>query len=337
MKKNILYIFMVYLMWVICDVAVADTPFGLPNEINNYSFDKNQAFIAVKVRGNDYNIMFVDFENKVIKKLAEGNIGAFAINKNQTLLAYVKNHGEKIVVINISDGEKLYKGGRVSQDFLRWSETGNQLTFFDERKERLYVISFDGDNLIEKFVKADGEVITVKWNHVCRCFDYQFMPSEDSGKSALYGVYRFIDGKLVRKNVKSLLVSPNGKYYLLSKSVYETGNFLYVYDSRTDKLLKEYFSGSQVRGQTGIIWKDNIVRVLGFPSASINIDTGKIISSRNNDLTTLDDLNKPQIRTIDDLASDNYGYVLMWNLDKNIFEVEDISTGKIIKTYKKFW
>jgi len=336
MHKNILYIPMIFWAWVICDVTLAGVPIGKPNRMNNYSFHNEQAYITEKTGSADYNILYIDFKNKVTRVLAKGNIGDFAISKDKTLLAYVKDHGEIVIVINIADGEKLYKNGRASQDFLQWSETGNQLTFFDERKEKLYVINFDA-NVIEKFAKAKGDIISVKWEKSCRCFDYQFIPSEDSGRSALYGVFRFIEDRLVKSEKKSLLVSPDGKYYLVPRSEYETGNFLYVYDYKTDKLLRQYDSGEFLMGRTSVIWKNDIVRMLGYPSGSINVDTGKIISSRNGYLLAYGEINPRPERTFTDLASDKKDYVLMWDRKKEVFKVEDISTGKIIKTYKKFW
>jgi len=332
MKNKYSAFFLICCTWLSCNVSVAGTPFHTSIAINNYNFNSEQAIIFEKTN-SDYQVMFADFKNMSARKIIRGNIGSFAVSENGVFLAYIENLGEKITIIHIVSGKKIYFGGRADQNFLQWSNVGNKLTYFDERVGRLYVVDVD-DKLNVYSVKADADIITAKWNVNCHCFYYQFMPIEDPG---LYGVFRINNGKLIKTKEKSILVSPNGQYYLQPQAVFETANYLSVYDTNSDKLLSKFDTGSLLQGQTGIIWKGNIVRMLGYPSGSINVEIGKILSSRNGDLMAYDKLRKYSPHNYFDLASDNYGYILMWNIKKKIFEVEDIGTGKTIKTYKKFW
>lgn len=331
MKSHTIFIF---ILLIVNDGAFAERYFSSPTSSNNYIHDQEIAFIPSYEDDKDTIIHYVDFRNKRHREVIKSDIGAFSINHTRTYLAHINKFGKKITVIKIANGDVLYTGGYAGQEFSLWADNKNLLTYFDARNNYLYIVNID-DNSKVSVVKAEGELISAIWDNNCQCFYYQFMPIEEPG---LTGVFRIIDGKLEKTHEhKSLLVSPDGRYYLLPQAVAETGNYLQVYDTSNDEMLRKYDTGSLLWAKTGVIWKKNIIRMIGNPSGSIELDSGAIVSSRNGDVLLYDTIRKYTPFNYSDLASDYQGYVLMWNRKDKLFEVEDVGSGKTIKTYNKFW
>ena len=119
--------------------------------------------------------------------------------------------------------------------------------------------------------------------------------------------------------------------------MYETGNTFSIYKSDGGILIISYEAVGPMMSGDHVLWGKDVLRPL-YWGGRFDLNTGKMLTYTNRFWGTG---KPPPLPTVilanEDVAADWNNYVLMWNKEKKIFEVEDINTGKIVKTYKKFW
>ncbi|VAW63179.1 hypothetical protein MNBD_GAMMA08-1584 [hydrothermal vent metagenome] len=196
-------------------------------------------------------------------------------------------------------------------------------------------IDIDNRKIIK--IPFNGMLFQTRWSEVSNSFLYQLMNKEpnDDFSHLDAKIMKSVDGKLkYYKGLKTLTISPNNKYYYVGKVYLEIGNVVSFFKINRNEFISS-FEAAVSLSNINVMWGADTIRFLSG-GGSFDFKKNKFISDTHNFWPEEGPFPK-KINPRRDMAADWNNYVLMWNRDTKIFEVEDINTGKIIKTYKKFW
>lgn len=323
----------VILFATVCHVCHAESFFFTPHQSGTYNYDSGVAiFMSSKMSSHDdRKVLYVDFPENKVRVLSDGRMEYVSRNHNNTLVALAHSYKLGVRVINVDDGSNVHTvKGNIDRGVVRWADDINKLAYYDKDEKRVYEIDVDNNN--SQSADAYGELYRILWDIKEQAFLFEFGPSQEKG---LVGVYRLKNGLLEKSGVKTLNASPDGEYVFESISEFETENVFNVIN-RNGEITARLTSTSQVLAGCDLLWGKGTVRIVGTPSGNIELSSGKIVNG-STDFSSGNDgrFRWAHIRT--DVASDKDGYVLIWNSETKIFEVEEVDTGKVIKTYEKFW
>ncbi len=333
-KKNILTIMvMQFVSSILCSPVFAVYP-------GTFDFKNELAYVVDRQKSRNDILFHVDFKNKIKKTIRKSKkFRGLSINKGRTLLMFIDM--ADIVFYDIEKEKEIYTVPIRSGSKITWDSSGNKISYYDSSSHMIMEVDINNREIIK--IPFSGMMFQTKWDEEISSFLYQIMdkyPNDDVSNLDAK-IMRNVDGKLEEyKGVKTLTMSPDGKYYFEGKEYLEMGNIVYFYKTDGNKLVAEFESSTSL-DNVNEMWGVDTVRFLS-QGGVFDFKSGKFISNtdffwRSNDFIPLqgDELINTNPRR--DVAADWNNYVLMWNTDTKIFEVEDINTGKIIKTYKKFW
>jgi len=290
------------------------------NVFDNLGFDKYT---------DSDTILYVNFKTKSIKRIAEGKGLKFqSLNFDRSIMEYAVDSQFKseITFVSLKDGTVLLKKKGY---FGRTTWASNK----DLAISGYYY--FDLEEGFSKKLNIDGPIYNVIWDETCNCFEIETGNWEEGIKIIL----QYVDGKLVRNSkIKSLTLSPDKNFYY-EPFESEDSAYVRIYGIDKQNRYKARYTYDMIRAPFNAytFWGKNTLRFFGgYGATTIFLDSGKL-SRLTNDMH-YDDAPPPYVgNPYEDLAADKNNYILMWDSEKKIFSVEDINTGKIIRTYKKFW
>ncbi|HFB65745.1 MAG TPA: hypothetical protein ENJ60_09420 [Aeromonadales bacterium] len=333
-KKTILAIFIIqFITGVLCSSVFAVYP-------GTFYFNNETAYIIERSKQEKKFLLYIDFKNKIKKTIKiDLMIEPPSINRRRKLLAFINM--TSIVFYDIEKEKEIFIVSIKSGEKITWDDSGEKISYYDALKKVIMEVDVNNREIIK--IPFSGIMFQTKWDEKMNSFLYQLMdkyPNDDMSNLDAK-IMRSVDGKLEEyKGVKTLTMSPDGKYYFEGKEYLEMGNVVYFYKTDGNKLIAEFESSTSL-DNVNEMWGVDTVRFLS-QGGVFDFKSGKFISNtdffwRSNDFIPLqgDELINTNPRR--DVAADWNNYVLMWNKDTKIFEVEDINTGKIIKIYKKFW
>jgi len=242
---------------------------------------------------------------------------------------------KNISFYNIEKEVIFFTVPKISGSKITWNDSGNKVSYYDSSNHVIMEIDINSREVIK--ITFSGIMFQTKWNKKINAFLYQLL---DKYKNNEIGhldakIMINIDGKFQEYNgIKTLTMSPDGKYYYEGREYQEEGNIVSFYKTDGDKLVSSFGSTTSL-SDANEMWGGNTVRFL-FQGGIFDLKAGKLITYTHN-FWPEEGPRPKKINPRRDMAADWNNYVLMWNKDTKIFEVEDINTGKIIKTYKKFW
>jgi len=303
-----------------------------------YNHEKQTAFIKVydnKTLSIDLYtkkgiLLNVDFKNQKITRLGGGkNFGRLAINHDSSMLSYSDTTGTHI--IDPSNGHSLFdvNTGAVR---LHWADDRNIVAVTDTGSNKK-IFEIDIDHRTVKSAKLNDVLWYVKWSINCEYFLYEV----SDGIINVRRTVKLQDSKLRDlKTRENLTLSNDGRYYYTVKeeSDDDSGQFE-VFRTKDNMSVTGVYSAESTPQEIEVLWGKNTIRLLGHQSL-FDLKTGKLLSPPiwfSNAETSMLNVQYPYI----DMAADRSQYVLRWNYIKKYFEVEDINTGKIVRTYEKFW
>jgi len=275
-------------------------------------------------------IIAVDFRNRKLTKLASGkNFGWMAINHDNTILSYSDGKGTHF--IDAKDGHLLFdiKTSSVRQ---HWADNRNVVAVVDTGSNKR-IFEIDVDQRRVKSAKLNDMVWYVKWSKDCECFLYEVSDNINDTRRTVRLQNHKLRGLKTRKN---LTLSDDGKYYysVLNENDDDAGTFE-VFRTSDNKSVAGPFDAISTPLEVEILWGKNTIRLLEYQSL-FDLKTGSLLSPpiwfSNEDTPPLN-IPSPYF----DKAADRSRHVLRWHDNKKYFEVEDSYTGKIVRTYKKFW
>ncbi len=330
-KKNILTIMIMQLVSsILCSPAFAVYP-------GTFDFNNETAYILEVPEKGDRVIRYINFkdnEEKIIKS------GFFlrepAINHGRKIISFISK--KTINFYDIEKGIIFFTVPKISGSKITWNDSGNKISYYDSSSNVIMEVDIKKMEIIK--IPFNGYVFQAEWNSKSNGFLYQLRNKGGSEGGSHLGakIMKNIDGKLQEyKGVKILTMSPHGDYYYEGISYPEEGNIVSFYKVGGDELIISYESASPLFN-ADVIWGVNTVRFL-FEGGTFDFKQGKFITYADNFWPVNDFISGSQqkVNPRRDMAADWNNYVLMWNKGTKMFEVEDINTGKIIKTYKKFW
>jgi len=281
-------------------------------------------------------ILSVDFKSRKITHLASGkNLSWITINHDNTILSYSDDKGTHF--IDAKDGHSLFNVKMTMLGGAFWAVDENILAMegisVEPDKNNRYILEIDVDHRKMKSAKLNNTVWYIKWSKNCTCFLYEI----SAGLGNKRYTARLQDHKLHNlKTRKNLTLSNDGKYYysVREESDDEPGKFE-VFRTRDNKSIMGEYTAVSTPRKSEVLWGNDTLRVLNHQSL-FDLTTGKLVSpplwfSKEGIPVLYGSF--PYI----DEASDRSQYVLRWNYGKRHFEVEDINTGNIVRTYEKFW
>ncbi len=295
----------------------------------NYKYQKSIFVFSDFYETGKYSkiseLLLVDFKDKTKIVLDKGErISEAQIDEKSRRVLYKK--GDLWRVINYDNREYIYKYKSKNAEFYL-IKNGEMLSGVDYIKNKYIVIDVSKDKAINVDYKNEY-VWGSDWDDLCGCVVFEVSKTFNS-KHYLFGVFngskKFIEGK------ETINQSPFNK----SSIVFRGGE---SDDSNTTLDIKLIGGGNQTYNisgpvkNSGIIWSESTLRILNS-YALIDLKNGNLMYPTAY-LWETTRLESPMIL---DMSVDKNGYVLKWDMGTKIFEVEDINTGKIIKTYKKFW
>ncbi len=330
MKINRVIFFIIIMQFVtgvLCSPVFAVYP-------GSFDFNNNTAYILEVPKKGDRVIRYIDFKDKTEKIIKSGFfLREPAINHEREIISFVSKKN-----INFYDVEKevvFFTVPKISGSKITWDDSGNKISYYDSSSHVIMEVDINNREVIK--IPFSGIMFQTKWDVKNNSFLYQLMdkyPNDDVSNLDAK-IMRNVDGKLEEyKGVKTLSMSPNGEYYYEGKEYPEEGNVVSFYKSDGDNLISLFGSTTSL-GDANEVWGKDTVRFL-FQGGVFDLKTGKLITYTHN-FWPEEGPRPKKINPRRDMAADWNNYVLMWNTDAKIFEVEDINTGKIIKTYKKFW
>lgn len=298
--------------------------------LNGFIYEKGIAVFHIKenyfdrsISSKKSSLLSVDFNNMTVKKIDERRyFSDVSVNFSLNLMLY--SNDDEYVVYDMAKGAEFkhinLRASRLYLDDQVFSISGRDLN-------RKSLILYRPNEDIESTYPLEKKVFWGSaWNSVCQCVEFEI---SDSWSDPHY-VVREGDGGLMKVSKKSYV---RGGPKEVSAYFYHEGaddEYIQFKISNKSSDASYYSSGSSEKKY--FLWGDRTLRILGM-SVLINLETLRLINKTPymwSDNIPVDDKSV-------DLASDINGYVLKWNKGSLLFEVEDINTGKTIKTYKKFW
>jgi len=327
-KKAILAVFLMQLITgVLCPQVFAVYP-------GTFDYKNEGAYIVYKKKPDNEIVLYVDFKNKIKKIIKKSRVFRFlAVNKNRTILSFASI--DKLYFYDIEKEKEIFTVPIKSGRKITWNSSGEKISYYDSSNHVIMEIDIKNREIIK--IPFNGIIFQTRWSEVSNGFLYQLLnkePDDDVGHMDAK-IMRVVDGKLqVYGEVKTLTLSPDGKYYYEGKTYLEEGNVVSFYKADGEKIIS-YFDASIPLFNANPLWGKDTVRFLS-QGGVFDFKAGKFITYTHN-FWPEEGPRPKKINPRRDVAADWNNYVLMWNKDTKIFEVEDINTGKIIKTYKKFW
>ena len=327
-KKNIFIILIIQLiLGVLSSPAYAVYP-------GTFDYKNEAAYIIEEPSPNNEIILYIDFKNKTKKIIDKSKSFRLpSINKNRTLLSFVNM--ASIVFYDIEKEKKFFTVPIKSGAKITWSNSGDKISYYDSSAKVIMEIDINSREIIK--IPFSGIMLQTKSDEKTNSFLYQLMDkySNDEIGHLNAKIMRSVDGELEKyKEVKTLTMSPDGKYYYVGVSVPEEGNVVFFYKADGNVLVAS-FEASISLFNANPLWGKGTVRFLSGGGV-FDFKNGEFISYTHN-FWPEEGAVPERFNPRRDVAADWNNYVLMWNKETKIFEVEDINTGKIIKTYKKFW
>jgi len=299
--------------------------------LNGYNYEKDIAVFHIKEKYFDKNmssknssLFSVDFKNKTVKKIDQRRyLSDVSVNFNLNLVLYsdddeyvLYDMAESVVLKNINQ-----RASRLFLDDQVFSISGRDIS-----KKELLV--YRPNENVELMYPLDDKVFWGSdWNDECKCVEFEISNSW----SDPHYVARERDGELKRVTSGESFIG-GGPNDISAYFFHEGSDDEYIQFKISNEATKASYYSSGSSEKKYFLWGDRTLRILGM-SALIDLETLRLINKTPymwSDNIPVDDKNV-------DLASDINGYVLKWNKGSLLFEVEDINTGKTIKTYKKFW
>jgi hypothetical protein len=215
-------------------------------------------------------------------------------------------------------------------------------TYYDDVAGEILVIDLEADT-IERVPARKYKLFLwdVAWNNACSCFYYQLemnLRDADILSSRTSKVYKIFDGELVEVfGERPLSMSPDGKVFYETVSIPDEPSS-FVINASNGNILSEYYSGYLIDSRTRKIWGDGVLRILGVQGL-FDLKTGDDIDAFRKAWFRKDGEKRHMHGSeYSDVAADNSRYVLMRSkADANRYVVQDITTGKVVEEYKKFW
>lgn len=323
----------------ICNSVVPFILLFLPFDVNaiypgTYDHIEQIAYILEIDSNGGREISKADFKNKSITNIGRGKkLRSPSLSKDKQILSYV---GRRYIhFVDLSSIEELYKVQKRAGAKIIWSNNGKIVSYNDILEKVILEIDLDSKNFVR--IPFGNRLLHTKWNKECSCFLYQVVSKKvrDTVGHLDGKIMRSVDGELQEyKSIKTLTMSPDGRYYYEGKVYPEMGNSVSFYTNHDDKLIAS-FNASTSLANADVLWGKDTVRFL-YEGGVFNLKTGKLITYSHN-FWPEEGTRPKTLNPRKDVAADRTNHVLMWNKEKKIFEVEDINTGKIVKTYKKFW
>lgn len=270
-------------------------------------------------------ILSVNFKNKTKVSLDKGK----GIDKAQVseVFSYVLYKiGSAWKIINYVENELVYEYNSKSSEFF-FVKQGELLAGVDYA-EKKYVIRDIKKEEDTEFKYGNEFIWGSDWSPVCKCIVFEVSKKFNS-EHYLLGV---VDGALkVIENNSTLNRSDDD----VNKIIVKGGDYDDS-DTTLDIILesgesKKYNIAGPIK-HNEIIWSDYSVRILNH-NGLINLKDGELIYPTAYLWETI----RKESPMIFDMAADKNGYVLKWDMQEKVFEVEDISTGETIQKYEKFW
>lgn len=299
-----------------------------------YDYKNQTAHIVEKSSRDKYTIIYVNFIEKKVVKIASGNsLGDVAASSGRDVISYLDRG--TIRIISAIENESIMNINIKSYARPKWSTEASYFSYHDMLSEFIIEVDFNNKNITK--VPFKGRLLHSKWNKSCNCFLYQVTGKKlRSTEGHLDGkIMRNIDGQLQEySDIKTLTMSPDDQYYYEGKVYPEMGNSVSFYANAGDKLIATFNAATSL-ANVDVLWGKDTVRFL-YEGGVFDLKTGKLLTFSHN-FWPEEGPRPKKLNPRRDVAADWKNYVLMWNKEKNVFEVEDINTGKIIKTYEKFW
>lgn len=306
------------------------------------TFDhKNEtAYISDRHNSNgqtSYQLLFVNFKEQTVTKIDSGRtIDEVALSPSGKYLAYERanvssSDKRRLIIKRISDG-KVIRDVSTNSSFIRWNKSGDALSYMDYNIGKIFEYNLSTNELISiEYGKLSYPYI-VKWSTQCSCFLYHL--SKVNEQNSPYElkqskVYRINNNVLeVYPELSTLTSSDNKKYYFNIHSEPENGTYINFYNNKTKEKIIGGIGVRFLNPGEDILWFDDVFRYFG---STLWIDLKSQEIKRSEIIEHLEfNLNYNY-----DVAADKKGFILRYN--KKVFEVEDVRTGNIIKSYKKFW
>lgn len=273
---------------------------------------------------NKSTIYVVDFLNKKSKKIIEdGGVLSLSVSYDGSLLAIAGRR--RLTFVSLIDySTVLEQAGWF--DAVNWSphsnvaQSGRFVFDLDEMKATKY--EFLG-RVVDSVSNDNGYCVRVQVD----VDSFENLMLQDDG-----GISR-------SPSLCSSGWSPDGRFHYVAVEDTEIGSYIQLYENAGGvSRLKYTYEVVKAPHKAAAVWGGDWLRIVGdYGSSMINLQTGKLSRPSRDIYYENDNQLNYKKNAVIDLASDRQRYVLLWHSIDEQFIVEDVVSGNVIRTYKRFW
>ncbi len=269
-------------------------------------------------------LMYVDFKNGKKVSISEGtNISGVSSDLNSESILYFDGSSYNLYDLNRRSIVYKYLSANAALFLIN---DGTLIAGVDyENKKIILIDTATGE---EKYHPYAGQFLWgVSWDIVCNCIAFELSKKSNSE----HYIINEKDGVFEKSDKMKYIADESPKnitsYFIEGEN--DDSEVEFIINNGVEQLS---YSSTGPLTRDKFLWSNKTLRLLEnhalidldsltllYPTANLWIDSRK---------------DSPLIM---DVAYSKSGYVLRWSMEKQLFEVEDIRTGKIIKIHEKFW